>query len=76
MRTTCEIIRLDVKDNIIKMSQHTIYSNNIYNIIIHAYIYTLCLCSTCIVPPRGECLSISHILTGGVIIDLFPVARW
>ena len=25
--------------------------------------------------PRGEYLSISHILRGGVIIDLFPIAR-
>ena len=26
--------------------------------------------------PREECLSISHIPSGGVIIDLFPVARF
>ena len=26
--------------------------------------------------PEGECLSISHISTGGVIIDLFTVSRF
>ena len=25
---------------------------------------------------RGECLSVKHILTGGDMIDIFPVAGW